>query len=172
MSDNVSDPTEIRGSETRTNAWIALAEGLLGGLVLGAVVGGFGYLLLPPGQEGWALFIGGIFGGLLGPIFGLAGALAVIAAGLLSPKDSRRASMNRDRLWGTITLLVGGVALALGHLNGIDLEEGRRLPEVLLLALAPAITGLAWSYTVGLPHLKTTPPAPPLYTPPAPGMPQ
>lgn len=142
-------------STVRTSAPIALAQGTLGGVAVGVIVGALGYSIGYDSEGAVGVIAGAFFGGFAGLLFGLLGAFAVIVAGSLGPRQERSAAVRRDRVVAGIVLLAAGTAAGLAWMAIIDLEDGRRLREVLLLALAPAISALAWSSVVGLPHLQS-----------------
>lgn len=136
-----------------TDVVAALAQGALGGAIVGLPVGGI-LAVLQPDTEAWALLLGFVVGPPLGFVFGLIGALAVIAAARMAPRQTMASARRRDRLWGGTAMLSAGVVVGILWMSQIDLEGGRRLYEVVVLAMAPVICGLIWSFVVGLPHLR------------------
>ena len=139
-----------------TSPGIALAQGAVGGPMIGAVVGAIGYSVGYDTGGTLGAVAGALVGGVVGLAFGLLAALTVIGASLLSPATDRSTAVRRDRIAGGLVLLAAGAAAGLAWGSIIDLEEGRRLREVVLLGLAPASAALVWSTAVGLPHLRST----------------
>lgn len=152
-----NDPHSHRAQSAvvATSPGIAVAEGVVGGPLIGAVVGAIGYSLGYDNGGTLGAVAGGLVGGVLGLAFGLLAALTVIGASHLCPTTDRSTAVRRDRIAGGLVLLAAGAAAALAWGSLIDLEEGRRLREVVLLGLAPASAAIVWSMAVGLPHLRS-----------------
>ncbi len=171
---SVGNAAEDGDGAVSTSTGMVLLQGLVGAPVVGLPVGAV-LAVAQPDTEAWALFIGAIFGPILGFGFGLIGALALLVAPRSAPQTHMARAKRRDRISGTLAISVASVISALWWMSEIDLEGGRRLYEVFVLAIAPPVCALLWSFTIGMPHLEAqraapnpapritdAPPAPPL----------